>query len=263
LLETLRELGRAKGITHFVIVQPSFYGRDNSALLDALDALQGAGRGVAVVAPDNASDEYLSHLHERGVRGLRVNLYSPLAGKALGALDADFNAIAEIARRRAWHVEVVAPIEILAAHADVLRRSPVPVVIDHYGLYGDARPDSAPGRALLDLMRSDNVWMKLSAPYRHDRGPMNVVPDRTWLNDLLSAAPDRCVWGSDWPHPPTHASQMGPDTKVPYRPLSYSGLVNRFVEAIPAAAFRDAVMWDNPSRLYQFGTRANREPARG
>ena len=65
-----------------------------------------------------------------------------------------------------------------------LREAPVPVVIDHYGLYGDERPDSAEGRRLLDLVSLPHVWMKLSAPYRHDRGPVNTRPDREWLAAL-------------------------------------------------------------------------------
>ena len=89
----------------------------------------------------------------------------------------------------------------------------MPVVIDHYGLYGDARPDSANGRRLLDLVALPHVWMKLSAPYRHDRGPLNTKPDREWLAALIAAAPGRCVWGSDWPHPPAHEQQKGASLK--------------------------------------------------
>ena len=69
------------------------------------------------------------------------------------------------------------------------RSAPVPVVIDHYGLYGDQRPGSADGRRLLDLVGLPHVWMKLSAPYRHDRGPLNTMPDREWLAALIAAAP--------------------------------------------------------------------------
>ena len=83
-----------------------------------------------------------------------------------------------------WHVQVIAPLPVLLANVDVLAKAPVPVVIDHYGLYGDRRPDSADGRRLLDLVALPHVWMKLSAPYRHDRGPLNTRPDREWLAAL-------------------------------------------------------------------------------
>ena len=83
-----------------------------------------------------------------------------------------------------WHVQVIAPLPVLLANAAVLAKAPVPVVIDHYGLYGDTRPDSADGSRLLDLVALPHVWMKLSAPYRHDRGPLNTKPDREWLAAL-------------------------------------------------------------------------------
>jgi hypothetical protein len=106
-----------------------------------------------------------------------------------------------------WHVQVIAPLPVLLASMNVLAHAPVPLVIDHYGLYGHERPGSPAGGRLLDLMSLPQVWMKLSAPYRHDRGPLNTKPDREWLAALIAAAPDRCVWGSDWPHPPSHEQQ--------------------------------------------------------
>src|SRR5436190_15413493 len=74
----LKRLGATRGISRFVIVQPSFYGADNSATLDALDALGGQGRGVAVIDPGATSSDTLAAYHRRGVRGLRINLYSPI-----------------------------------------------------------------------------------------------------------------------------------------------------------------------------------------
>ena len=112
------------------------------------------------------------------------------------------------------------------------RQAPVPVVIDHYGLYGNDRPGSADGRRLLDLMSLHHVWMKLSAPYRHDRGPLNTRPDREWLAALIAAAPDRCVWGSDWPHPPSHEQQQGASLEAPYRALSYRNAGGRFSRGV-------------------------------
>ena len=134
-----------------------------------------------------------------------------------------------------WHVQVIAPLPVLLANIDVLARAPVPVVIDHYGLYGDQRPGSADGRRLLDLVSLPHVWIKLSAPYRHDRGPLNTKPDREWLAALIAAAPDRCVWGSDWPHPPPHEQQKGASLEAPYRALSYETLVDEFVAALPSS----------------------------
>jgi predicted TIM-barrel fold metal-dependent hydrolase len=251
-VETLKSLGARRGIGRFVIVQPSFYGTDNSATLDALDALGGNGRGVAVLDPATASADTLAAFDRHGVRGLRLNLYSPVKGPGSSAPDKVFAATADIARRVGWHVQVVAALPILLSVADALARAPAAVVIDHYGLYGDKRPDSEEGRRLLDLMRLPHVWMKVSAPYRHDRGPLNTKPDREWLAALLAAAPHRCVWGSDWPHPPAHDTHQGPAIETPYRALSYETLVDDFLAALPSPDLVERVMGGNAARLYGF-----------
>ena len=98
-VDTLKRLGAERGITRFVIVQPSFYGTDNSATLEALDDLDGNGRGVAVIDPKDVTPEQLADFHRRGVRGLRINLYSPI--KAAGRRDSlgdSFSATADVAR---------------------------------------------------------------------------------------------------------------------------------------------------------------------
>jgi predicted TIM-barrel fold metal-dependent hydrolase len=141
---------------------------------------------------------------------------------------------------------------LLLANSDALAQAPVPVVIDHYGLYGDRRPDSVEGRRLLDLVALPHVWIKLSAPYRHDRGPLNTTPDREWLAALIGAAPGRCVWGSDWPHPPPHEQQRGAGLQAPYRALSYAALVDDFLAALPSADMAEPIMSANAARLYDF-----------
>jgi predicted TIM-barrel fold metal-dependent hydrolase len=249
---TLKRLGVARGITRFVIVQPSFYGADNSATLDALDELGEHGRGVAVIDPKTASPDTLAAFHRCGVRGLRINLYSPIKAPGGDTLEAAFAATAEAARAMGWHVQVIAPLPVLLANTDTLAKAPVPVVIDHYGLYGDRRPESADGRRLLDLVALPHVWVKLSAPYRHDRGPLNTKPDREWLAAMLAAAPGRCVWGSDWPHPPAHEQQKEAWLEAPYRALSYETLVDDFLAALPSSDWADRIMHENAARLYGF-----------
>src|SRR5689334_18226892 len=139
---TLQQLGASRGIARFVVVQPSFYGADNSATLDALDELAGHGRGVAVIEPRATSAETLAAFHRRGVRGLRINLYSPIKAPGGDTLEASFAATAAAARTMGWHVQVIAPLMVLLSKLDVLVHSPVPLVIDHYGLYGNERPRS-------------------------------------------------------------------------------------------------------------------------
>jgi predicted TIM-barrel fold metal-dependent hydrolase len=250
-LDDLKRRGATRDVTRFVIVQPSFYGSDNTLLLESLDALRGQGRGVVVIdpaTPSGALDDYA----RRGVRGLRLNLYSAASRDHARPPEEVFAELAAVAQLMRWHVEVIAPLPVLARHADLIAQSGVPVVIDHYGVYGDATPDGADARRLLGFLRLPHVWMKLSAPYRVSGDPLATRPDRSWLDAFLAAAPERCVWGSDWPHTPAHEAHKGPDQLVPHRALSYERVVDDFVAALPSGAVLDRVMRDNPARLYEF-----------
>ena len=251
-VDTLKRLGGARGIGRFVVVQPSFYGADNSATLDALDELAGSGRGVAVIDPVATPRDTLAMMDRRGVRGLRVNLYSAIKPPGGATLEEAFAATAKIAESMGWHMQVIAPMPVLLSNAAMLAASAVPVVIDHYGLYGSVRPNSPEGRRLLELAALPHVWMKLSTPYRHDRGLLNTKPDREWLAALIEKMPDRCVWGSDWPHPPPSEQQKGASLEAPYRPLSYAELVDEFIAALPAPELAERIMTDNAARLYGF-----------
>ena len=250
-LDALQGQAAPAGVGRFVIVQPSFYGTDNTLLLESLDALGGRGRGVAVIDPARTGAAALQALHARGVRGLRINLYSPLggAGRTLGEA---FAAMAAAAATQGWHVQVIAPVAVLAEAARGLAASPVPVVIDHYGLPAGAAPEGAAGRALLRLLARGHVWMKLSAPYRSSGDALAVRPDAAWLRAILEAGAERCVWGSDWPHTPPHALQGGAEVPLAYRRLDYRAVLEGFTAALPSGASAWAILRDNPARLYDF-----------
>jgi predicted TIM-barrel fold metal-dependent hydrolase len=250
-LDTLRLLAARRDIERFVIVQPSFYGTDNTVLLEGLDALAGRGRAVAVVDPATVTKAMLADFAARGVRGSRLNLYSPTDADRSG-VGAAFAAMAELARTMDWHVEVIAPIEILAQEIDRLARAAVDVVVDHYGVFGRATPASTDGRKLIDLLRHPHIWMKLSAPYRVSDDPLDTRPNPDWLAAILDAARTRCVWGSDWPHTPAHAAQRGAAIAIPHRSISYERLVDDFIAALASAELTDMIMRDNPARLYGF-----------
>jgi predicted TIM-barrel fold metal-dependent hydrolase len=250
-LAALKAHGAACAVRRFVVVQPSFYGSDNTLLLDSLDALAGDGRGIAVIDP-TTPEASLADFAKRGVRGLRLNLHSTAAGREQRQISSLFTPLAEIAAGMGWHVEVIAGIDVLLGAADLLAHSRVPVVIDHYGLYGPATPQSERGRALLDFFRLPNVWIKLSAPYRVSYHPLCTRPDPAWLTAIVAAAPNRCVWGSDWPHSPLHPPQGRADLQLPYRSLSYATLVDNFLTALGHDAAAQAIMIDNPARLYGF-----------
>jgi predicted TIM-barrel fold metal-dependent hydrolase len=251
-LEDLRRSAAPLDITRFVIVQPSFYGTDNTLLLESLGVLGGQGRGVAVVDPSAASPEMLADYAASGVCGVRINLYSVL-GKQERRLDRAFAALVEIARSMRWHVEVIAPIATLVEHVELLRRAHVPLVIDHYGVYGHAAPESAEGQRLLELLAHRHIWMKLSAPYRVSNNSLETHPNKAWLTAILGVASERCVWGSDWPHTPSHEAQSGPDILGTYRPLAYERVVGDFLAALPSAELAERIMANNPAQLYGFG----------
>ncbi|HTZ76845.1 MAG TPA: amidohydrolase family protein [Stellaceae bacterium] len=251
-LAELRRQGAAHGISRFVIAQASFYGSDNTLLLESLDALSGNGRGVAVVDPATAQEEQLSMLHRRGIRGLRINLYSRQVGQDFAPLDRVFAAQADLARAMGWHVEVIAALGMVLENVALIANAGVWVVLDHYGLVGRLTPESAAGRQFLDLLRRGHVWVKLSAPYRLSGNPLDTRPDPAWLSAILEAAPDRCVWGSDWPHTPPPEQHLGADSPAPYRAIDYGTLVDHFLSALPAADLAERIFIRNPARLYDF-----------
>lgn len=248
-LEGLQACAATRMISRFVLVQPSFYGTDNTLLLESLDQLGAQGRGVAVLDPTTATPQILAEFSARGVRGLRINLYSPLGYVA--PLARRLGPTADCARTANWHVEVIAAIQILSDNLALLSQAGVPIVIDHYGLYGKTSPDSSHGRKLLELLGQPHVWIKLSAPYRNSNDPLDMQPNMPWLNAILAVAEDRCVWGSDWPHTPPHSSHHGADVALANRALSYPALVDDFLGALGSEQ-RAEIMRDNPGRLYDF-----------
>lgn len=252
-LESLRAASGPCGVTRFVIVQASFYGSDNACLLETLDTLGDCGRGVAVIDPATATPELLGDYARRGVCGVRVNLYSTVSQSAaphsVGAvLESWFSRLP----RSGWHVEIIAPLDVLDHAAQTIARSPVPVVLDHYGLPGAVSPDSAEGRVLLDLARLPHVWFKLSGPYRVLADPLATAPPAAWLRALVEAAPDRCVWGSDWPHTPARDDQMAAGKPAAYRKFPYAELLGQFIDALADPALAKQILADNPARLYGF-----------
>jgi predicted TIM-barrel fold metal-dependent hydrolase len=246
-LKQLENVSTTRAVRRFVIVQPSFYGVNNSLLLESLDVLSGRGRGVAVINPRVTSARTLATYAAQGVRGLRINLYSPLREKA--PLANRFSDIAGIAHELNWHIEVIAPLPMLSENATLLENSPVPVVIDHYGLLDPTQPES---RVLLKLLAMPHVWIKLSAPYRVSANPLATKPDPAWLAAILAVAPDRCVWGSDWPHTPPHDEQFGSNVLGAYRNLRYETVVDDFMAAVGSVELTERILADNPARLYEF-----------
>jgi len=235
-LAAYRRMLDTMGFTRAVIVQPSVYGTDNRATMDAVKAMGDAFRAVVVVEPEIA-DRELAALDAAGARGVRFNLNNP-GGLAVSAM-------AEVARRIAplgWHIQVFADLNAHPELADTLARLPVATVIDHMGHLRPERGLDDPGaRALLRLLEGGRSWVKISGAYRCSSGPIPYRDTTRIARALAEAAPDRSVFGTDWPHP-SYDRAMPND----------GDLVDLFHEWFPDAGTRRRILIDNPSRLYRF-----------
>lgn len=226
------------GCDRAVLVQPSVYGTDNTAHLDALAEAGPSFRMVAVVEPDVHRDD-LERMATAGVRGVRFNLVSK-GGVALEGLERTAERIAPFG----WHIQVFAEPETLVQMESTLASLPVPVVIDHMGHVTTDLGLEHPGFQVLQrLLRGGNAWVKLSGAYRTSRQPRapfaDVVP---YAQALIAAGPERCVWGSDWPHP-----------MVNDRPMPNDGdLADLLADWAPDEAQRRRILVDNPAQLYGF-----------
>ncbi len=251
-LQSLREIAEPMGVRRFVLVQPSFYGIDNTYMLEALDTLGERGRGVAAVDSDAASAGLLREYARRGVRGLRLNLYSNAAANYPPRhLDKVLEKTASILPDASWHVEIIAPLQMLIAAAATIARAEATIVIDHYGL-PDQSPESSDGQSLLDLAALPRVWVKLSAPYRIAGDAATTKPPANWLRALARAAPERCVWGSDWPYTPEQKDRRGANEKAPYRKIDYAQALKDFCGALAEPNLATQILAVNPRRLFGF-----------
>lgn len=245
----LREHMERVGLQRTVIVQPSFYGTDNGCMLQALDALQGAGRGVAVV-DDAITPAALEDLHARGIRGLRVNVESAGIRDPL-AVEAAFTRWAERIAPLGWHLQVYAALQTLASLADFFAALPVPVVLDHFAMVPAGTSLNYPaGKRLLSLVESGRAYVKLSAPYRVQ--PIWPAADVDALAQaFLAANAERVLWGSDWPHTNREPGK-GPLEVSRYRDIAPVALHETLTRWLPSHAVRRQVLVDNPAGLYGF-----------
>lgn len=224
------------GLERAVIVQPSVYGYDNACTQEAVRALGQRGRGIAVLQP-GASDAVLAELHDAGFRGVRFNLVTPGAPGAAG--------LEELAARVAslgWHVQLYVRAAALLELAPRLEALPCPVVIDHMGMPELKAGADQPGfRRLLELLVAGRAWVKLSGAYRVDPEGVGHAAAAPYAKALINAAPDRCVWGTDWPH-----------TQWERNPPDDAQLLDQLADWAPADALWRAILVDNPARLYGF-----------
>jgi len=240
------------GLERVVLVQPSFYRTDNSCMLDAMAQIKGS-RGVAVL-PQQATDDELDALDDAGIRGLRVNI-ATAGTTSFDTIRRHIEAAAALSERHGWHVQIFVAAELLEPLLPVLLALPVSTAIDHFGLIAPGSgpgPEISPLRALLRLLESGKIWVKISGAYRTaaDAFDPGLGP---LAKALCKANPDRVVWGSDWPHTPRHdMHKPGVVEELPFQNIDTRALLDLVPRWLGDDALVHKVLVSNPARLYGF-----------
>ncbi len=239
-LDDFRRLHDALGIERAVLTQPSVYGTDNRAILDAVARSGDRMLAVAAVGKD-ITDRELEALNDRKVRGVRVNMVDK-GGMPFDGINA-VRKFTERIRDFGWHLEVLIHVHEFDDLRRTLNGMAVDVVVGHLGYMKTDQGLDDPGfRDFLDLVRDGNCWVKLTGSYRittQDGLPYTDVTP--FARALIEANPDRMVWGSDWPHP-TFWGAMPND----------GALFDQLADWAPDAATRRKILVDNPRALYGF-----------
>jgi len=232
-----RLLQKRIGTTRNVIVTPSTYGTDNGATLDGMAQLAPNVRGVAVV-DTSVSDAELKRLHGLGMRGTRFNLVQA------GATTVDMlEPLAKRIHDLGWHIQINAKPELIVEIEPLLMRLPTPLVFDHLAhVPRDAGVESPAYKTMRKLIDQGRTWVKLSGAYQDTKvGPPTYADAAPVAQAYAKAAPERMVWGSDWPHP---TEKDKPDDAV---------LFDLLAVWVPDEATRNHILVQNPEALYGFG----------
>lgn len=238
-IEDFERLQQRLGLSRAVFVQASCHGTDNAAMVDAIQRGNGRYAGVAMI-DESFTDEDLAYLHDNRVRGIRFNFVAHLGGAP--DLDSFWRLVHRVAPL-GWHVVLHFDAKDLPQYNGLLDDMPVPYIIDHMARVPAADGvEQEPFQHLLSRMTTDDrCWVKISCAERLTQGKVapfdDVVP---FARALVAAAPDRVLWGTDWPHP--NLSIM-PDE---------GQLVDLLADYVPDETLRNQILVDNPQRLYDF-----------
>jgi predicted TIM-barrel fold metal-dependent hydrolase len=235
-----RALQKRIGTTRSVVVQPSTYGTDNSCTLDGMAQLGSAlTRGVAVV-DTSVTDAELKRLHGLGIRGIRFNLVQA------GATTVEM--LEPLSRRvndLGWHVQIHQTGDGIVKMEDVLAKVASPIVFDHMGRIPKDVGVNHPAYAVISkLIDKGRTWVKISGAYMDTKvGPPTYADSTRLAQAYVKAAPQRMVWGSDWPHPTQKDDEKANDAI----------LADLLLEWAPDEATRNRILVDNPATIYGFG----------
>jgi len=225
---------RTLGCTRGLIVHSIFYGTDNAVTVEAVRRMGDGFKGVGLL-PDGASDAQLDQFADWNMVAVRLNYVHG------GVLSWDgAKAMAPALAERGLHIQMLAHADRhMEDIADDVRTLPCPVVFDHLGWPADQMAPDSPGfKALCALLAEGHAYVKLSAPYRMCDAPYSKMAACTAA--LIQANPERCVWGSDWPHVMLNGAEMPQG----------SALLDAIDARIPNAAARQAIFVDTPKRLF-------------
>jgi predicted TIM-barrel fold metal-dependent hydrolase len=234
------KIADAIGIDRGVMVQPSVHGTKTDITLNAVAKSDGRLRGM-IRANSKLTDAEIRELHKGGVRGMRM----PFAKKVRGTFDE-----AEL-RRNVSRLEAVNWVlcfqldgTMIEEHADVIGSMPVQTCIDGFGgIHAGKGLDQPHFRTLLDLMGRDHMWLKLQGFDRHIRTGTKYEDIVAMARAIIAKAPDRVIWGTDWPHSEIFEPGLAPDD---------GKLLDMMLDFAPDEATRNRILADNPSRLFDF-----------
>ncbi len=233
-----RALQKRIGTTRNVVVQPSTYGTDNSCTLDGMAQLGPASRGVAVV-DTSVTDAELKRLNGLGIRGIRFNLVQAGA-TTVDMLEPLSKRVADLG----WHVQIHQTGDGIVKMEDVLQKVAAPIVFDHMGrIPKDVGVDHPAYTVISRLIDKGRTWVKISGAYMDTKvGPPTYADSTKLAQAFVKLAPQRMVWGSDWPHPTEKADDKPNDAT----------LVDLLTEWVPDETTRRRILAENPAELYGF-----------
>jgi predicted TIM-barrel fold metal-dependent hydrolase len=236
-----RVLQKRIGTSRNVVIQPSTYGVDNRCLLDALGQFGTKNTRAVAVVDTKVSNAELHHLHQAGVRGIRFNIGPKGGATSIAMIEPLSHRVVKLG----WHIQINMPSDMILANAAIWEKVPTQIVFDHLAHLREPDGIKDPTFAMVSgLLRKGKAWVKLSGAYADTKvGPPTYADSTAVAQAYVKLAPQRLVWGSDWPHP-TEKDDAKPDDALLFDLLS---------QWAPDESTRRRILVDNPARLYGFG----------